>query len=180
MDLYLSNHHKVRNTNYSTTSGQVVYKAETPGSIYRAHKTTTISKIIPNDSPDDMSTQPSVHCSSFLFIYRLTVNVVNTSWQVQRVSNDRMVSTQARFDNIWRNDNSADRIHAPYRHRANVSISYLMHLSTLDITDKQLGSTSCRTFTAPGDGRSFRWKAKNLKSSVCSRALRPSSAHLRH
>jgi len=55
MDLYLSNHHKVRNTNYSTAGGQVVYKAETPGSIYKAHKTTTISKIIPNDTPDDMT-----------------------------------------------------------------------------------------------------------------------------
>jgi hypothetical protein len=79
MDLYLSNHHKVRNTNYSTAGGQVVYKAETPGSIYKAHKTTTISKIIPNDTPDDMSTQPSVRFSAFLFIYHLVVNVVNTS-----------------------------------------------------------------------------------------------------
>jgi hypothetical protein len=76
-----------------------------------------------------MSTQPSVRFSAFLFIYHLVVNVVNTSWQVQGVSNDRMASTQARFDDIWRNNNLAERIHAPHRHRASVRSISLSHAS---------------------------------------------------
>jgi hypothetical protein len=60
MDLYLSNHHNVRKTNYCTANGQVLYKSETPGHLLKPHKKTTISKVAPNESPDDMSALPPV------------------------------------------------------------------------------------------------------------------------
>jgi hypothetical protein len=54
MDLYLSNHANVRNTNFCDADGQVMYKTETPGFVWAPHKMTTVCKVIPNDTPDDM------------------------------------------------------------------------------------------------------------------------------
>jgi hypothetical protein len=54
MDLYLTNHARVRNTNFCTTDGQVMYKSETPGSLFAPNKRTTIYKIIPNHASEDM------------------------------------------------------------------------------------------------------------------------------
>ena len=61
----------------------------------------------------------SVHFSSFYFIYRFIVNIVNASWQVQGDSNNRMASDW-HFDNIWGNDDPSEWIHAPHRHGAMV------------------------------------------------------------
>ena len=55
VDLYLSHHHNVTNTNFCSEDGQILYKSETPGSPFALNQKTTISKVIPNDSPDDMS-----------------------------------------------------------------------------------------------------------------------------
>jgi len=54
MDLFLTNHANVRNTNFCNLEGQVIYKSVTPGSVLSTNRTTTISKIIPNTLPDDM------------------------------------------------------------------------------------------------------------------------------
>jgi hypothetical protein len=58
MDLYLTNHANVRNTNFCTSDGQVLYKSETPGIVIAPNKKTTIYKVIPNDTPEDMGTLP--------------------------------------------------------------------------------------------------------------------------
>ncbi|KAF7966381.1 hypothetical protein HWV62_38903 [Athelia sp. TMB] len=55
MNIYLTNHANVRNTTFTDDFGQVLYKSETPGSILSRNRKTTISKIVPNDSPDDMA-----------------------------------------------------------------------------------------------------------------------------
>jgi hypothetical protein len=55
MDIYLTNHANVRNTNFCNANGQILYKSETPGNTFKPHKVTTISKVVPNASPDDMS-----------------------------------------------------------------------------------------------------------------------------
>jgi hypothetical protein len=54
MNLYLTNHANVRNTNFCNADGQVMYRSETPGSVFAPNKVTTIYKIIPNDTLDDM------------------------------------------------------------------------------------------------------------------------------
>ena len=65
MDIYLTNHANVRNTHFCNADGQDLYKSETPGSILNPHKKTIISKIMPNDSIDDMSTHFSLVISSY-------------------------------------------------------------------------------------------------------------------
>jgi hypothetical protein len=59
MDLYLTNHANVRNTTFCNADGQALYKSDTPDFSFSHHRRTTISKIIPNDSLDDMSTPRS-------------------------------------------------------------------------------------------------------------------------
>jgi len=54
MDLFLTNHANVRNTNFCNLEGQVIYKSVTPGSVLSTNRTTTISKIVPNTLHDDM------------------------------------------------------------------------------------------------------------------------------
>jgi len=55
MDLYLTNHANVRNTNFCNAAGQIMYKSETPGSVFAPNKKTTVYKVIPNDTPEDMT-----------------------------------------------------------------------------------------------------------------------------
>ncbi|KZP12618.1 hypothetical protein FIBSPDRAFT_870138 [Athelia psychrophila] len=55
MDLYLTNHANARNTKFCNEAGQVLYKSETPGSCLSHNRTTKISKVIPHDSPEDMT-----------------------------------------------------------------------------------------------------------------------------
>lgn len=54
MDIFLTNRAHVSNTDFCNSDGQVIYKSVTPGSILSANRTTTISKIVPNKSPNDM------------------------------------------------------------------------------------------------------------------------------
>jgi len=55
MDLYLTNRAYVRDTKFCNEAGQVIYKTETPKSCLSAHRMTNISKIVPPDSPEDMT-----------------------------------------------------------------------------------------------------------------------------
>ena len=55
MNIYLTNHANVRNTAFTNDAGQALYKSETPGFILSRNRKTTISKVVPNDSLDDMS-----------------------------------------------------------------------------------------------------------------------------
>jgi len=63
MNLYLTNHANVRKTNFCNVDGQVLYKSETPGYATRLvpNQKTTISKVVPNDSPEIMSTLSHLH-----------------------------------------------------------------------------------------------------------------------
>ena len=54
MNLILTNHQFVQNTNFCNEAGQVLYKTVTPSSFVSANRRTTISKIVPNTTPEDM------------------------------------------------------------------------------------------------------------------------------
>lgn len=51
MRLYLSKN-SLLNTNYDTEDGQTIYKVETP---HRLHRTSTISRVVPNKSENEES-----------------------------------------------------------------------------------------------------------------------------
>jgi len=55
MNLYLTNGANVRNSNFCNAEGQIIYKSKTPGSILTPKRQTIIGKIIPNQSPEDMT-----------------------------------------------------------------------------------------------------------------------------
>lgn len=54
MNLILTNHQFVLDTNFCNEAGQVLYKTTTPGSFLSPNRRTTISKIVPNETPEDM------------------------------------------------------------------------------------------------------------------------------
>lgn len=54
MELILTNHQNVQNTNFCNEAGQVLYKSVTPGSILSPNRRTAISKIAPNETDEDM------------------------------------------------------------------------------------------------------------------------------
>ncbi|KIM79630.1 hypothetical protein PILCRDRAFT_550834 [Piloderma croceum F 1598] len=109
MDIYLTNHANVRNTRFYNADGQVLYKSETPGSAFSLHKKTTISKIIPNDSPDDMSDR--------------FAEIATIEWHP--------VGSRLTYGGTT------------------VTISEFMPIKGI--------LKHHRVFTAPGDGRSFKW-----------------------
>lgn len=84
MNIYLTNHANVRNTTFTDDFGQVLYKSETPGSILSRNRNTTISKIVPNDSPDDMGVY-RLHALLLLCIlhtdYSKSQRIISQNWQ---------------------------------------------------------------------------------------------------
>jgi hypothetical protein len=62
MNIYLTNHANVRHTKFCAADGQVLYQSETPGLLHTG-KETTISKVVPNDDPEDMSMLIRFHCT---------------------------------------------------------------------------------------------------------------------
>ncbi|KIM75706.1 hypothetical protein PILCRDRAFT_13354 [Piloderma croceum F 1598] len=107
MNLYLTNHANVRNTNFCNADGQVMYRSETAGSVFAPNKVTTIYKIIPNDTLDDMAD-------------RFT-NLATIAW--------RNIFTPSRL--------TYEGLRMPIASKG----VFAQH----------------RVFTAPGDGRSFKW-----------------------
>jgi hypothetical protein len=68
MNIYLTNHANVRQTNFCNAHGQTLYKSETPGYASRLvpNQKTTISKIIPNKNPNDICVSSYFHIHSSL------------------------------------------------------------------------------------------------------------------
>lgn len=55
MNLILTNHQFVLDTHFCNEAGQVLYKTTTTrGSFLSPNRRTTISKIVPNETPEDM------------------------------------------------------------------------------------------------------------------------------
>ena len=147
MDLYLSNHANVRNTNFCIADGQVVYKSETPGSVFAPNKKTTVYKVVPNDTPEDMSTS-----SHFFCIQGEIHNVINRG-QIYRSSDYRLANIDI-FEIDIQRCRHADGLQRGLR-AVRVFDSSL--LTTWRSLTRYPTSTRHRVFTAPGDGRSFKW-----------------------
>ncbi|KZP15110.1 hypothetical protein FIBSPDRAFT_978472 [Athelia psychrophila] len=111
MTIYLTNHANVRNTKFCNDEGQVLYASQTPGPILSSNRVTTISKVVPNNSPDDMSD----HFTELAVI----------EWHP-------IASSVLKYGDL------------------EVQMNDFMPPTGL--------SRRCRVFTAPGDGRSFKWK----------------------
>jgi len=119
MDLYLTNHANVRNTNFCNFEGQIRYKSVTPGSVFKATRVTTISKVIPNPSPGDM---------------------VDSFAELAAIEWHMFLSARLKYGDI-------ERSMAEFMPSKGVFGIY-------------------RIFTAPGDGRSFRWKLGDRRSTL--------------
>jgi len=119
MDLYLTNHANVRNTNFCNAAGQVIYRSITPGSLLSAKRLTIVNKIVPNKSPKDM-------------IDRFT-ELASIEWHALTPS----ILTYGGYEMLMKEFMPSKGILGQYR-----------------------------VFTAPGDGRSFRWKLGSRRSTL--------------
>ncbi|KZP21156.1 hypothetical protein FIBSPDRAFT_1044321 [Athelia psychrophila] len=130
MNIYLTNHARVRNTNFCDEAGQVLYKSDTPGSCLSCNRTTKISKAAPYEKQayekqDDRSTTDggSDHFDDLAAIEWHTLgSSVLTYGGLERPMKEFMPSKGI----------------------------FAQH----------------RVFTAPGDGRSFRWTLGTCTSSL--------------
>ncbi|KAF7980161.1 hypothetical protein HWV62_39623 [Athelia sp. TMB] len=111
MNIYLTNHTNVQSTTFTNESGQALYKAETPGSILKRHRKTIISKVVPNESLDDMTDRYA--------------ELATIEWH-------SITPSLLTYDGVTR----SMKEFMPYR----------------GVLAEDRG------FTAPGDGRTFRWK----------------------
>jgi hypothetical protein len=157
MNIYLTNHADVRYTKFCTADGQIMYKSETPGFLH-AGKKTTIYKVIPNDDPEDMSTLSHFHCVHGPFtksthstsVDRFT-ELATIDWRVIKSSKltyhgvEMPVATKGVFAR-WE--------HCP------------VFLCTTAGLIHDLVSTRQRIFTAPDDGRLFKWTLGVLRVTV--------------
>jgi len=137
----------VRYTKFCTADGQIMYKSETPGFLH-AGKKTTIYKVIPNDDPEEW-----VRCHTFI---AFTVPSQNPLTQPQLTDSQNWQLLTGVLLSLQNWHIMALKCRWPLKgslHGGNI-VPFFVHNAGL-IHD--LVSTRQRIFTAPDDGRLFKW-----------------------